>query len=87
MGCHRVSTFGDFLLHESSLLLFLPFLPWDIVLRDGSCEVADEAISGAVRGLEVGQLLPRPHSQPVPWAPPQQGVSSVSNLIEIYLQG
>lgn len=88
MGCHWVPTFGDFLLHKSGLLLLPSFYPpWEIVLQDGGCEVANGAISEAVRGLEVGQQLPRPHSQTVHWAPTLQGVSSVSNLIEIYLQG
>lgn len=72
--------------HISVLLLCL-LLPWEIALRYGDSNVAGWAISGAARGLEVGQHLPHPHSRLVLQAPSQQEVSSVSNLIEVYLQG
>ncbi|KAM7369649.1 hypothetical protein PAMP_010953 [Pampus punctatissimus] len=54
----------------------------EIVLRGYDSEAAGGAIREAVRGLEVGGQLPCPHSQLFLQAFPQQGLSSVHNIIE-----
>lgn len=66
------------------VLLLWPPLPWEIVFDS---KAADGAIRGTVRGLKVGHQLPCPHSQLFLQALPQQGLSSIPNIIEANLGG